>query len=150
MWVLVPFRFEIEAKSHQFHVVFSIFQRNFMKMSRSSWLIPFFEDKVIELFLKNLSSQLTQWELTLKLTVGSFWGHSVTSQWTDMMTHNVSLLLSFHKFATHTVSLLWAICEITQWAHHAVVAMGSLWANQVASKWGHHEIIQMSSLWVWC
>ena len=36
------------------------------------------------------------------LTVGSFWRHSVSSQWTHKMTNDVSLLLAFHQFATHT------------------------------------------------
>ena len=55
--------------------------------------------------VQNLSSQLTHWELTLKLMVGLSWGRSVSSQWTHKM--------------IHTVSLLWAFLSLrlTQWAH---------------------------------
>ena len=60
--------------------------------------------------VKNLNSQLTHWELTLKLTVGSFWRHSVRSLWTHYMAHTVSLLWALCEFATHrklAVSYLW-------------------------------------------
>ena len=50
--------------------------------------------------VKKLSSQLTHLELTLKLMVGSFWGYSVSSKWT----HIVSLLWALCEFATHTMS----------------------------------------------
>ena len=83
---------------------------------------------------KNLIPKLTHWDLTLKLMVGSIWGHSVTSQWTHKMTHTVSLLWASREFATHTASLLWAIREITRWAHHAVVAVSSLWELQSPGK----------------
>ena len=53
--------------------------------------------------VKNFSSQLTHWELTLKLVVISFWGHSIGSQWI----HTVSLLWAFHEFATH-ITVRWS------------------------------------------
>ena len=120
--------------------------------------------------VKNLSSHLTRCELTWKLTPSSFWDHSSSSQWTHKI---VSLLWALFEFVTHTVSLLWTICEIIRWAHRTVVAVSSLWelqnswkahskltlrvhlvsplwANWVSSKWAHSEIIQVSFLWVWC
>ena len=53
--------------------------------------------------VKNLSSQLTHWELTWEsqkahpawVTVSSFWGHLCSSQW------------------THKMSLLWDCCELS-------------------------------------
>ena len=42
----------------------------------------------------------------MMLIMGSFWGHSISSQWIHKMTHTVSLLGAFHEFATHTVSSL--------------------------------------------
>ena len=59
---------------------------------------------------KNLSSQLTHWELTFKLTVCSFWGHSVRSQWTYKMSSHCELTVSFLNLQlTHelVVSNLW-------------------------------------------
>ena len=44
---------------------------------------------------KNLSSQLTHWELTLKLTTDYIWGHSVTSQWTNKMRSHCELSVSY-------------------------------------------------------
>ena len=83
------------------------------------------------------------------LTVGSFWGHSVSSQRTHKMTHTVSLLWAFREFADHTMSLLWAIHEITRWPHHAVVVVISLWELQT-----HRKFIASSQceliLWVHC
>ena len=81
------------------------------------------------------NSSLGHWELAFKLTVGSFWGLSVTSQWTHKM--------------THTVSLLWAICEITRWAHHAVVAVSSLWELQTHGKLTASSQCELI-LWVHC
>ena len=92
------------------------------------------ECKLMWFPLRNLSLQLSHWELTLKLSVGSFWGHSISSKWTHKMIHTVSLLWAFREFATHMVSLLWAICEITQWAHHAVVEVSSLLKLQTHGK----------------
>ena len=74
--------------------------------------------------VKNLSSQLTHCELTWKLTASTFWGHSSSSQ------------------RTHKMSLLWAICEINQWANHAVAAVSSLWCHCLP----HGEIFRLSSL----
>ena len=56
--------------------------------------------------VRNLSSLLTHWEFTLKLTVGSFWGHSVGSQWTHNMSLHCEIAVSFPWFATLTVSSL--------------------------------------------
>ena len=78
---------------------------------------------------KNLSSQLTQWELRLKLTESSFWGYPVTSQWNsqDELT-------------------LWACCELSvslqlsQWA----TATTAWWAHWVISRKAHNKL----TLWV--
>ena len=77
--------------------------------------------------VKNLSSQLTHWELTLKLTESSFWVCWVTSQWTRTMIRTVNLLLLLREFATHTVSLMWAIHEIT----HVVVLAQVPYCNKL-------------------
>ena len=57
--------------------------------------------------VKNLSSQLVHWELTLKHTESSFWGHSVASQWTHEMTDTVSFLWVCNSHGELAVSYLW-------------------------------------------
>ena len=41
----------------------------------------------------------------------------------------VIFLRVLREFASHTVSLLWPICEINRWAQHAVVEVSSLWSD---------------------
>ena len=77
------------------------------------------------------------------LTVGSFLDTQLAQSELSRWAHTVSLLLAFHEFATRTMSLLWAICEITWWAHHAAVAVSSLW---VGLLWAH----SVSYLWSHC
>ena len=100
---------------------------------------------------KNLSSQLTHWELTSKLTVDSFWELSVTSQWTHKMTHIVSFPWVCNSHCELAVSYSWdhtmssprsgssertvivansrkAHSKLTVWAH----LVSSLWANWVS------------------
>ena len=79
--------------------------------------------------LKNLSSKLTHWELTLKLKESSFWGHSVTSQRrTHEMIHTVSFLWAFPEFATLTVSSLLPLHgELIRWSHRKLIVWVILW-----------------------
>jgi len=101
-----------------------------------------------------LIANLTHWELAVKLTVGSFWGYSVNSQWSHKMTYTVSLLWvcnSHHKLAV--------ICEIIPVSSMCMLAVrslcvGLLWTHHVSSLWSHclphGEIFWLSSLWPWC
>ena len=106
-----------------------------------------------------LTAQLTDRELTLKLTVSSISGHSVTSQWTHKITHTMCELgMSFpwvcNSLGELCVSYLWdhqmsspssgsseltvrvansrkAHRKLTVWAH----VLSSLWADWVSCKW---------------
>ena len=87
--------------------------------------------------VKNLSSQLTHWELTWKsqkahpawVTVSSFWGHLFSLQ------------------CSHKMSSLWDCCELSvslqlsQWAHcyHCMVS------HQMISQISHSKL----TVWVW-
>ena len=123
--------------------------------------------------VKNLSSQLTHFQLTLKLMERSFWGHLVSSQWTHKMSPHCELAVSppwvcnsHHELA---VSYLWdhpmsspcsgsseltvrvansreAYCKLTVWAH----LVSSLWANRVSSKWAYSEFkCELPMSWLW-
>ena len=99
--------------------------------------------------VKNLSSQLTHWELTLKIMVGSFWGHSVSSRWTHKMTLTVSLLWAFREFvAIHEIIPMSSVVAVSS------LLVGILWAHRVNSLRSHSDasqwVSQVSSLWVWC
>ena len=99
---------------------------------------------MVDLMFISYAQCPTQWKCELTpysqrphlnyLTVASFWGHSVSSQWT-------------HKTSSHcvlSVSLQltpWACSELfvisSQWAHHAVAALwvGLLLDHCVSSLW---------------
>ena len=123
--------------------------------------------------VKNVSSQLTHCQLTLRLTESSFWGNLFKSQWTHTMSSHCELAVSFpwvcNLHGELAVSYSWdhqmtspcsSSCELTVrvansckahskltvWAH----LVSSLWANWVSSKWANREMIQVNSLWVWC
>ena len=134
--------------------------KDFLVLWRAVIECPYGQIFITQAFLfpvKNLSSQLTHWERTLKLMVGSFWGHSVSSQWTYKMSSYCELAWAFCEFATQTVSsllplhgeligmisriahsklMVWVAnslkvhCKLTVWAH----LESSLWANWVSSK----------------
>ena len=85
--------------------------------------------------VKNLSSQLTHCQLTLRVSEISFWGH-------------LEVCNSHRELAVRS----------SWWAHHAVVAVSSLWAgllwaHSVGSLWSHClflvKIFRMNSLWLW-
>ena len=80
--------------------------------------------------VKNLSCQLIHWELTLKLMVSSFWGHSVSSQWAHKMTH-IELVVSTPWVCNScrglTVSCSWdhpdeLTMQWYQWTHCELVS----------------------------
>ena len=114
--------------------------------------LPAYIYKVIFCFynflVKNFSSQLIHRELTLKLTESSFWGHWVTSQWTNKMTHTVSFqwVCSSHGKLAVSYScnhLISSPCsgnsELTvsvanTWKAHSKL---TVWAHLVSSLWGY-------------
>ena len=60
------------------------------------------------------------------------------------------LAVSFPWVCAHTASVLWAIHEITQRAHHAVVelsliAVSLLWAIRDITRWAHLAVVAVSS-----
>ena len=67
-----------------------------------------------------------EFELTaksLKLTETSFWGHSVTSQWTHEMTHTMSLLWAVREFEMSSpCSGSRELTAITAWWAHSVIS----------------------------
>ena len=72
---------------------------------------------------------------------GSFRGHSVSSQLIHKMTHTVRLLWAICEFASHTAELAMRHSWDYLMIHHAVVAVGSLWDLQNLRK------LTASSLW---
>ena len=63
------------------------------------------------------------------LMLGSFWRHSITSQWTHKMTHNVRLLWVCNSCPELAVRYSWDHLM----HHHAVVAVSSQW--EVQTHW---------------
>ena len=82
--------------------------------------------------VKNLSSQLTHWELTWNswkahlawVTVSSFWGHLSCSKW------------------THKMSLLWDCCELSVSLQHSQLA--NCYLAWWVIRW-YHEYLTASS-----
>ena len=87
--------------------------------------------------VKNLSSQLTHWELTWKsqkshpvrVMVSSFWGHLSSSQ------------------CTHEMSLQWACCELSVSLHLSQLAnwYHCMMSDQMISCISHSKLM----VWVW-
>ena len=105
--------------------------------------------------MKNLSSQLTRWDLLLKLTQGSFWGQSVTSQWTHKMSSHCELSVSLqltqwaHCYPLHA-ELTGMISRI---AHSKLMVWVILWVHCEVSECPQNELhasFNMNSLWVSC
>ena len=88
--------------------------------------------------VKILSSQLTQWELTLKLKESSFWGHLVVSQWTHKMSSQCDL----------NCSELSLSLQLTSWAcnSHCELAVSYSWKHPGELtvqwyQWAHCELV---------
>ena len=100
--------------------------------------------------VKNLSSQITHWELTLKVMENSFWRHSVTS-------HDDSqceLAVSFPWVCNSRGKLVVSF----SWDYPGEVIMFSLWQLQTHIKltatsqfehnlWVHCELTEWMRLW---
>ena len=103
--------------------------------------------------MKNLSSQLTHWELTWNSQWAHFedtqLAHSELTRWA----HTVSLLQAFCKFATHTVSSLLPLHReltglMSRTAHSNLTALSQ--CEIANSQKAHRKPTVWVILWVHC